>query len=345
MRQSTQRHLAVTSVALGTALALGPLSPDPALVDAAARTSPYVVVLGDSVAPDKWEDRNLARLGLKPGHRYRHALRGFSARLTSSQRRALLADPAVAMVAPDRPIELTDLLPTGVDRVEADLSPAARIDGVDGDGHRVDVDIAVIDTGIQPNHPDLNVVGGINCTGTASAWADWNGHGTHVAGTAAALDNGLGVVGVAPGARLWSVRVFRDSTAARLSWIVCGIDWITAQNDPNDPARPLIEVVNMSLRDAGLDDGACGTKNADPEHAAICRSVDRGITYVVAAGNDRRSPRSGGRRATTRSSRSPPWPTSTATPAARRPRPARRSARSTGTTPSPTSATTAATST
>jgi subtilisin len=287
VRQSTQRHLAVASLALGTALGLGPLSPDPTLVAAAAKTSPYVVVLGDHVAAEDWEDKNVSRLGLKPGHRYRHAVRGFSARLTPGQRRALLADSAVAMVAPDRPIELTDLLPTGVDRVEADLSPAARIDGVDGDGHRVDVDIAVIDTGIQPNHPDLNVVGGFNCTGTASAWADWNGHGTHVAGTAAALDNGLGVVGVAPGARLWSVRVFRDSTAARLSWIVCGIDWITAQNDPNDPTKPLIEVVNMSLRDAGLDDGACGTKNADPEHAAICRSVDRGITYVVAAGNDR----------------------------------------------------------
>ena len=290
MRRSPTRRLALTVGALVAAFAFGLASPDPARVAAAAKDDPFIVVLRDGVPADRWETANLARLGLKPAHRYRHAVHGFAARLTGAQRRALEADPAVAFVERDRLVELADLLPTGVDRAEADLSPAARIDGVDGDGQRVDADIAIIDTGIQSNHPDLNVAGGYNCTTSdRTAWSDWNGHGTHVAGTAAALDNGLGVVGVAPGARLWSVRVFRDSTAARLSWIVCGIDWVTAQVDPLDPTKPLIEVVNMSLRDEGRDDGACGAVNGDAEHAAICRSVDRGVTYVVAAGNDSNS--------------------------------------------------------
>jgi subtilisin family serine protease len=67
------------------------------------------------------------------------------------------------------------------------------------------VNVAVIDTGIDLTHPDLaaNVAGGINCSnGRAKAYADGNGHGSHVAGVIAALDNGLGVVGVAPAAKL-----------------------------------------------------------------------------------------------------------------------------------------------
>jgi hypothetical protein len=72
---------------------------------------------------------------------------------------------------------------------------------VSGNGSgSVNVDIAIIDTGIDTAHPDLNVVGGVNCS-TGRSYNDGNGHGSHVAGTAAARDNTVGVVGVAPGAR------------------------------------------------------------------------------------------------------------------------------------------------
>jgi hypothetical protein len=134
------------------------------------------------------------------------------------------------------------------------------------------------------------VVGGYNCTSSSrGAWGDAHGHGTHVAGTVGALDNGSGVVGVAPGVRLWSVRVFEPSGFSRISWIVCGIDWVTSRRDPSDAVRPLIEVANMSLRDEGGDDGNCGYTTPDAEHRAICRSVQAGTVYVVAAGNDRRT--------------------------------------------------------
>jgi subtilisin len=241
----------------------------------------YVVVLRDTAHVG----RALGRHGVRARHVYGHAVKGFAAELAPSERDALSRDPDVAFVEPDRVVRLAgQVLPASTNRVEADLAPVARIDGAD---QRVNADIAIIDTGIQPNHPDLNVVGGYNCiSSNRAAWSDGNGHGTHVAGIAAALDNGIGTVGVAPGARLWSVRVFDSTGYSRLSWIVCGIDWVTAQNDPADAARPRMEVANMSLRDPGMDDGRCGSLNRDAEHAAICRSVARGVTYVVAAGND-----------------------------------------------------------
>jgi subtilisin len=267
---------------LAALLMLVSASPAPALgrpADTARRG--YVVVLksGSDVTG------TLRRHGVRARQVYGHAVKGFAAELAASERDALDRDPQVAFIEPDRVVRLAgQVLPAATNRVEADLAPVARIDGAD---QRVNADIAIIDTGIQPNHPDLNVVGGHNCINSQTgAWSDGNGHGTHVAGIAAALDNGIGTVGVAPGARLWSVRVFDSTGFSRLSWIVCGIDWVTAQNDPANPARPRIEVANMSLRDEGTDDASCGAINRDAEHAAICRAVARGVTYVVAAGND-----------------------------------------------------------
>ena len=147
-----------------------------------------------------------------------------------------------------------------------------------------------MDTGIQPNHPDLNVVGGYNCsTSNRAAWRDVQNHGTHVAGTVAAKDNTIGVVGVAPGARLWAVKILNDDGYGLLSWYVCGLDWILAQRDPSDPARPLIEAANMSVAKSGDDDPDCGASERDVLHLAICRVVKGGITVVAAAGNDQMS--------------------------------------------------------
>ena len=66
-----------------------------------------------------------------------------------------------------------------------------------------------------------------------------------MAGTVAALDNSFGVVGVAPGARVWGVKILNDDGYGLISWYVCGLDWILAQRDPNDSSRPLFEAVNM----------------------------------------------------------------------------------------------------
>ena len=244
-----------------------------------------IVLLRPNADVDAALKRGAERQGAKADLAFRQAVRGYAAKLTPSQVLAITLDSAVAAVVPDAEVELTaQAVPTGISRVGAIGSPIAAIDGTDD---RVDVDVAIIDTGIQPDHPDLNVAGGYNCTTSdPTDWADGAGHGTHVAGIVGALDNDVGVVGVAPGARMWSVRVFDSASRSKISWIVCGIDWITAQRDPDDITKPLIEVANMSLRDAGTDDGNCGYANNDIEHQAICRSVIGGTTYLVAAGND-----------------------------------------------------------
>ena len=226
--------------------------------------------------------------GIKAERTFGKAIRGFSARLDAKQRKALKADPSVFAVVPDEVIQVaSQTTPTGVARIFTKSNTIAKINGVD---ERVDADVAIVDTGIQPSHPDLNVVGGYNCsTSNRAAWRDVQNHGTHVAGTVGAKDNTIGVVGVAPGARLWAVKILNDDGYGLLSWYVCGLDWILAQRDPADPSRPLIEAANMSVAKSGDDDPDCGVSEKDVLHLAICRVVKGGITVVAAAGNDRMS--------------------------------------------------------
>jgi subtilisin len=247
-------------------------------------TGRYIVMLKAGTDTVATVGRVATRADVRADRTFSRAVRGFTASLDASQRRALLKDPNVQAIVPDEIIHLTaQTTPTGVSRVGAKLSPVANINGLDD---RVDADVAIVDTGIGP-HPDLNIAGGYNCsTPDRAAWADNNGHGTHVAGTVAALDNDFGVVGVAPGARLWAVKILNGDGYGYLSWYVCGLDWVLAQRDPNDSSRPLIEAVNMSVAKAGTDDANCGLSNADILHQAICRLVVGGITVVAAAAND-----------------------------------------------------------
>jgi subtilisin family serine protease len=243
----------------------------------------YIVVLKDEVPEPGGTAGEMARRhGLAIGHVFKAALKGFSAAIPAERLRAVENDPRVQRVEQDQIVMLVarkgggggggggtppaQSLPTGIDRIDADLSPTA---GIDGGDERVPVDVAVLDTGIQANHPDLNVVGGRNFA-TGKSYGDGHGHGTHVAGTIGALDNGIGVVGVAPGARLWAVRVLDNNGTGWLSWILAGVDWVTANASK-------IGVANMSL-------GFAGTSAA--LNTAIANSVAAGVTYVVAAGND-----------------------------------------------------------
>ncbi|MFD7609499.1 S8 family serine peptidase [Streptomyces sp. NPDC059828] len=218
-------------------------------------------------------------MGARVRHVYRHALHGYAASMSASAAAAIAGDPLVQSVQPERRVRaLAQTVPTGVDRVEADLSPTAAIDGKDT---RVNVDVAVIDTGVDANHPDLNVykAGAKNCWIPQLPVLDMHGHGTHVAGIVGALDNNAGVVGVAPGARIWPVQVLNPLGMGTDADVICGIDYVTQHADQ-------IDVVNMSLGGGGSDDGQCGTVNNDAMHKAICASVAAGVTYVVAAAND-----------------------------------------------------------
>jgi subtilisin len=247
-------------------------------------TDRWIVVLKPGTDAVATADRQGKRIGFDSDRTYRRVIRGYSAHLERAQVTALSRDPSVEMIVADEVIHAeAQTLPTGVSRINGRAQKIAPIDGLDD---RVDADVAIVDTGVT-RVPDLNVVGGYNCsTSTTTAWGDGVGHGTHVAGTVGAIDDGNGVVGVAPGVRIWSVRILDTSGEGLLSWYVCGLDWIAAQRDPNDPSRPLFEAANMSVAKWGSDDRNCGLTNKDILHQAICRLVASGVTVVVAAGND-----------------------------------------------------------
>jgi subtilisin len=210
--------------------------------------------------------------GLKLAHLYGHVLNGFAAHVPPERLKALQEDSRVASVVQDHYVHAdAQTIPMGIERIYGDISTAVSGDGA---GSVSSINVAVIDTGIDLKHPDLNVVGGKNCS-TGRSYADGNGHGTHVAGTIGAKDNGIGVVGVVPGARLWSVRVLDNSGNGAWSSIICGINFVM-QN-----ART-IKIANMSLGGEGTDTGC----NDGGLHQAICNAVKAGVTFVVAAGNE-----------------------------------------------------------
>lgn len=247
----------------------------PAAATPSQQASGYIVVLRAGTDAPSVAAQQARANGAAIGHIYQHALRGYSARMSAAAAARLATDPQVLFVQSDGVVSIdAQTLPTGINRIDGELS--STISG-NGSGS-VNVDVAVIDTGIDLTHPDLNVsrTRSVNCSTGGSA-NDGNGHGTHVSGTIGALDNADGVVGVAPGARLWAVRVLNNAGSGSFADVICGIDFVTAHAGE-------IEVANMSLGGSGSD-SACGS-NRDAMHEAICRSVAAGVTYAVAAGNE-----------------------------------------------------------
>jgi subtilisin len=271
------------ALALTGAMILGPAVPSAAHADGAPASS-YIVALqpaaGDS---DVFAALRATALGMTVLDTYHNAVSGFAATMGPAARAALAADPRVKAIEPDRPISgFGQVVPTGVERVHADISKTASIDDVDQP--RINVNVAVLDTGIDTQHPDLNVVGGGTCAKSRN-YDDHYGHGTHAAGIIGALDNHVGVVGVAPGANMFGMKVLDDNGNGTTRELLCGIEWVTTTRTDGDPHND-IDVANLSLGGAGSDDGHCGESDGDILHQAVCRSVARGVTYVVAAGND-----------------------------------------------------------
>lgn len=252
-------------------------------VQAAPPSRSYIVVLHDHAGPPAWVAEELVHThGGQVGYVYNHVLHGFSINLPLQAVDAVANHPSVAYIERDLPVSIiAQSTPTGIDRSFASGNSNLAIDA--SDDYRVDADVAIVDTGIDLEHPDLNVVGGANCLqtdGNGPPWArtyycdpqvsadDDHYHGTHVAGTVGAIDNGIGVVGIAPGVRLWAVKVLDGSGSGYTSGIIAGIEWVVNQGS--------IEVLNMSL-------GGSGVSSAYKD--AIDAAVAAGVVVVVAAGN------------------------------------------------------------
>lgn len=265
----------------------------PALANGGAPATGHVVVLDAQVADAAATAEDLlAPRGLAPTFVYEHALKGFAVDLTERQAADLATEPLVDVVERDRTFTVASSpagvsVPTGLARVGAA--------GIVGTRTRIDADVAVLDTGLDAGHPDLRVHDRVDCTrpvrGPSSSWLtdlfggsddgervcapdrgdDDSGHGTHVAGVIGAKDDGSGVVGMAPGVRLWGVKVL-DMTrgGGSTSQVVAGIDHVTAHADE-------IEVVNLSF----VADG-----RSQATDTAITGATRAGLVVVVAAGNE-----------------------------------------------------------
>lgn len=251
------------------------------------------------------------QIGFTAGFRYTYALSGFAARLGPVQLAALRADDRVTSIRRARPMAPAgELVPAGIERIGGTTGtvPASF----------PNVAVAVVDTGVGRwvnnsawRHGDeLNIIGGFNAydppggvcahdpeaaAPAETAYHDTNGHGTHVAGTIGAADNAVGVVGVAPGVPIHSVRVFQGVSGSDAT-VMCGLEWIASWNAaPGRTEADDIDVVNMSLRGFAPPDSGekgCGDSpyTAPPttadEEEAICAVMATGAVVVVAAGNE-----------------------------------------------------------
>jgi subtilisin len=273
---------------LGTVLtaASGSAGP-PSGPEGTGQASSYIVVLKDEVSdPGAVADQHARSHGARVTFVYTDALRGYAATMGAPAAANIARDPRVDWVEPDKVVTaFAQTRPTGINRIDADSS--TQLAG-NGGGSVSGPAVAVIDTGIDLDHPDLNVIASTNCSGggpfkksCGTGGDDDNGHGSHVAGTIGAKDDSQGAVGVAPGVPLVAVKVLNKNGSGYTSWIVAGIDWVAA-----NAAKYSIKVANMSLGGSGSDDGNCGNSNNDAEHKAICNLVKaKGVTLVVAAGN------------------------------------------------------------
>jgi len=203
---------------------------------------------------------------------YSTAIQGFSVKIAKGQVKSLDIDPAVKMIKEDMIISInpdvkgkptsgtgeatTQVIPWGITRVGG---PVAS-NGV----------AWIIDTGIDLDHPDLNVDASRGAFFVRAKSADDdNGHGTHVAGTVAALNNNVGVVGVAPGAIVIPVKVLDRRGSGAYSAIIAGVDYVAANAKPGD-------VANMSL----------GGPVYQPLDDAVYAAASLGIKFALAAGNE-----------------------------------------------------------
>ncbi|KAL3909614.1 MAG: hypothetical protein SGILL_008019, partial [Bacillariaceae sp.] len=214
--------------------------------------------------------------GGRLGFVYSSALQGFSMSLPEPAAdnviRALLQNTGVKSVDEDGEAELADY-DWGTATSGAVANQNLQIDNIDNGG--VDVAIAIIDTGVDSSHPSLNVETSVDCTiegETCTEVQDGNDsatHGTHVAGIAAACDNGQSeVVGIAPCARIWAIKVCNPGCT--WSSIIAGIDYVAA-NKVN------IDVANLSLGGA--------SSGYTPVATAVTGAMNAGVPLACAAGN------------------------------------------------------------
>ncbi len=244
------------------------------------------VIIGYVDKPNQADEDVIRGHGGKTKHTY-HIIDAKAVEIPEQTIDRIKRNPRVAYVEMDAEVHtLEETLPWGVDRIDAELVWNGTEDGCDVTPTRnagAGAKVAIIDTGIDEDHPDLqdNIADGINyVVGSPfdgkfdDNWDDDNGHGTHCAGIVAAIDNGIGVIGVAPNASLYAVKVLSSSGRGWTSDVIAGIEW-TIDPDGDTGTSDRMDVISMSLG-GGYSSGMKDV--CDAAYAA-------GIVLVAAAGN------------------------------------------------------------
>jgi len=228
------------------------------------------VLIGFKEKPGPPEQALVKGLGGKIKYTY-NLIPAIAASVPELAIEALKKNPNITDVELDSKVyALQQEIPWGVDRIDAEVVRAST-DGNKGTG----VKVAIIDTGIDKYHEDLTVAGGKSFVDYTDDFNDDDGHGTHVAGIVAALDNGIGVVGVAPAANLYALKALDSNGSGYVSDVVYAIQWATDPNG-NGYAEDRLDIINMSL---GADRGNIFLKWA-------CNLAYRdGLLLIAAAGN------------------------------------------------------------
>lgn len=272
-RWSVVAALAVVASCATPDASLAPGAGEPALERASSNAPLYMVTLRDEVADVRAVARELGvRGGFAPTAIREHAARGFDAVIPPGALAMVRSDPRVLIVQEDGIVTLR--LPREVARPGGGGGGQTTpwgITRVGGAGDGTGKTAWIIDSGIDLDHPDLNTSRACHANFTTGQTPDdGNGHGTHVAGTVAAKNNGQDVVGVAANAYVCAVRVLGNSGSGQWSWVINGVNYVAANGANGD-------VANMSL-------GASGS-NATLEKA-VTDAAAKGIKFVLAAGND-----------------------------------------------------------
>ncbi|HEX5580954.1 MAG TPA: S8 family serine peptidase [Gemmatimonadaceae bacterium] len=234
----------------------------------------YLVTFRDGVSDVEGAARDIARnRGFALRSIRSHAARGFSAIIPPGQIDAVRADPRVLIVERDGPVSL-------IEPIREQARPGGGGGGgqttpwgitrIGGAGDGTGKTAWIIDSGIDLDHPDLNTSRNCHAYFTGRTADDGNGHGTHVAGTIAAINNGIDVVGVAANAYVCAVRVLGNSGSGTWEAVMNGINYVAGNGASGD-------VANMSLGGSGA--------NATLEKA-VSDAAAKGIRFVLAAGND-----------------------------------------------------------
>ena len=231
----------------------------------ASSSSRVDVFIGFNQIPGNSEQALVRAFGGEISHSY-HLVPAVAASVPESAIKGLLNNPRVAYVEPDGTVYAIDAELDNTWGVKRIGSGTVHDSGNTGTG----VKVAIIDSGIDYTHSDLgvNFAGGYDFVNNDSDPMDDNGHGTHVAGTVAAIKNGAGVVGVAPAASLYGLKVLNSSGSGSFSNVIAALQWAVDNG---------IQVTNNSYG-SGSDPGAT-TRAAFDNSAAV------GIYHAAAAGN------------------------------------------------------------